>query len=97
MYTTLQIFTSRSESELFMTEEDMLSWVTYVTNIEAFGLMIVPWQPWPVNGKNQLLQKHCKRLLQSLKFTRNILIYFSILANLNINAVCILNVILFCF
>ena len=44
LYTTFQICTSRSESELFMTEENMLSWATYVNNIETFGLMILPWQ-----------------------------------------------------
>jgi hypothetical protein len=65
------------ESELLMREENLLSRLKYVTNIEASGLMIVPRQHWLEIISRY---KQFKRLLQSLQFTRNVVIYFRILA-----------------
>lgn len=70
------------ESKLLMTEENLLSRLTHVTNFESSGMMIVPRQ----HGQKLISRyKKFKQLLLSLQFTRSILIYFNILAKFKHN------------
>jgi hypothetical protein len=70
------------ESKLLMREENPLSRLTYVTNIEASGMMKGPRQ----HGQKLISRyKKFKQMLLSLQFTRSVLISFNILAKFKHN------------